>query len=236
MEEFTEMLRTRLPSSSSALHQIYSRQLLQAQQLIRRRRLEQWRWRVGEGGAGPGTLKNCYFMCSVGNLSSKKWGKVITSNFYIWRYGQTIKNLNTLMMQVCCWTLVALQGNFAICGSLIIALHGLRWGQPAKFFFLPHFAKKSGAKKTRNIILFTVFPLKKSCQGPFPPCGIITKLRSSTWPRMLWYHQPLLKVSVQRALRTGDAAKRWHAMWWTWYVGWYLKEIFGWSPLSRYPP
>lgn len=148
MEEFTEMLRTRLPSSSSALHQIYSRQLLQAQQLIRRRRLEQWRCgSVVKVELVQGTLKNCYFMCSVGNFSSKKWGKVITSNFYIWRYGQTMKNLNTLMMQVCCWTFMALQGNFAICGSLIIALHGLRRGQPAKFFFLPHFAKKLGAKK-----------------------------------------------------------------------------------------
>lgn len=71
------------------------------------------------------------------------------------------------MMQVCCWTLMALQGNFAICGSLIIALHGLRRGQPAKFFFLPHFAKKLGAKKTRNITLFTVSLPPKILPGAF---------------------------------------------------------------------
>ncbi len=72
VEEFTEMLRTRLPSSSSAL-QIYSQQLLQAQQLIRRRRLEQWRCGV-KGEDGPLHV-DCW------ELLHKKCGLLSTSNF-----------------------------------------------------------------------------------------------------------------------------------------------------------
>ena len=43
-QEFSEMLRTRLPfgSFATSLQELYAKQLLEAQQLIRRRRLEQW--------------------------------------------------------------------------------------------------------------------------------------------------------------------------------------------------